>query len=226
VSPPEGVYFLVSGSLAAFRPVDRGGHQLLGYIRPGEPVGEMAMIAREPHSASVYAIRDSEILKLSPGSLRNAGACASGDDGAHRALDADTCTRRQYKPSPRADPKIYAFISTSPTIDLKLRARTLQAALKRLGARAAIVSGDDEQTLSGEGMTSAWFDALEQKNDAVFLLSPIADTAGSAPASARPTASGSSPARTHVRRCRYYPPKNRRRRGNSGSSTWFCSTMA
>ena len=64
--PPEGVWFLVSGSLAAFRPVDRGGHQLLGYIRPGEPVGEMAMVANEPHSASVFAIRDSELLKLPP----------------------------------------------------------------------------------------------------------------------------------------------------------------
>src|SRR5262245_34706 len=64
--PPEGVYFLVSGSLAAFKPTDRNGHQLLGYIRPGEPVGEMAMIAKEPHSASVFAMRDSELLKLPP----------------------------------------------------------------------------------------------------------------------------------------------------------------
>ena len=45
--PPDGVWFLVSGSLAAFKPSDRGGHKLLGYIRPGEPVGEMAMLARE-----------------------------------------------------------------------------------------------------------------------------------------------------------------------------------
>src|SRR5262249_34615405 len=64
--PPDGVYFLLSGSLAAFRPVDRGGHQLLGYIRPDEPVGEMAMVAREPHTASVFAMRDSEVVKIPP----------------------------------------------------------------------------------------------------------------------------------------------------------------
>ena len=74
--PPEGVYFLVSGSLAAFKPVDRGGHQLLGYIRPGEPVGEMAMIAREPHSSSVFAMRDSEVLRLPPEGVRSSGARA------------------------------------------------------------------------------------------------------------------------------------------------------
>jgi NTE family protein len=84
--------------------------------------------------------------------------------------------RANGKSGPRAEPKVYALISTSPTIDLNLRARTLQAALKRLGARAVIVTEDDERLMSGEGMNSAWFDALEAKNDAVFLVSPIADT--------------------------------------------------
>lgn len=172
--PSEGVWFLISGSLAAFKPADRG-HRVLGYIRPGEPVGEMAMIAREPHSASVFAMRDSELLKLTPDAFDRLVE-AHPMLMKHMARLMLARARTPVSASPRAEPKVYAFISTSPTIDLKLRARTLQAALKRLGARAAIVSEDDERTLSGEGMTSAWFDALEQKNDAVFLLSPIADT--------------------------------------------------
>jgi NTE family protein len=172
--PPEGVWFLVSGSLAAFRPADRG-YKVLGYIRPGEPVGEMAMIAREPHTASVFAMRDSELLKLSPDAFDRLVE-AHPKLMQHMARLMLTRARTPAHQSPRAEPKIYAFISTSPTIDLKLRARTLQAALKRLGARAAVISDDDEAALSGEGMTSAWFDALEQKNDAVFLLTPIADT--------------------------------------------------
>lgn len=172
--PPEGVWFLVSGSLAAFRPADRG-YKVLGYIRPGEPVGEMAMIAREPHTASVFAMRDSELLKLSPDAFDRLVE-AHPKLMQHMARLMLARARAPAHQSPRAEPKIYAFISTSPTIDLKLRARTLQAALKRLGARAAVISDDDEAALSGEGMTSAWFDALEQKNDAVFLLTPIADT--------------------------------------------------
>jgi NTE family protein len=173
--PPDGVYFLISGSLAAFRPVDRGGHQLLGYIRPGEPVGEMAMVAREPHTASVFAIRDSEILRLSPAAFELL-VHAHPTMMEHIARLMLSRARAQNKPSPRADPKIYAFVSTSPTIDIKLRARTLQAALKRLGARAAIITDEDQPALREGGMNSAWFDALEQKNDAVFLLTPIADT--------------------------------------------------
>jgi NTE family protein len=172
--PPEGVWFLISGSLAAFKPADRG-HKVLGYIRPGEPVGEMAMIAREPHTASVFAMRDSELLKLTPEAFDRLVA-AHPKLMQHMARLMLTRARQPTSSSPRADPKVYAFISTSPTIDLMLRARTLQAALKRLGARAAIVTNESEAELNGEGMTSAWFDALEQKNDAVFLLTPIADT--------------------------------------------------
>ena len=173
--PPEGVWFLVSGSLAAFKLGERGGHQLLGYIRPGEPVGEMAAIAREPHSASVFAIRDSELLRLPPAAF-DLLVHAHPAMMEHMARIMLARARANGKTSARADPKVYALISTSPTIDLKLRARTLQAALRRLGARAVIVAEEDERQMSGEGMNSAWFDALEAKNDAVFLVSPIADS--------------------------------------------------
>jgi NTE family protein len=173
--PPDGMWFLVSGSLAAFRPGDRGRHQLLGYIRPGEPVGEMALIAREPHTASVFAMRDSEVLKLAPDVFERL-VRAHPTLMEHMARLMLSRARANGRSSPRADPRVYALVATSPTIDLKLRARILQAALKRLGARVAIITEDDERTLSAEGMNSAWFDALERKHDAVFLVTPIADT--------------------------------------------------
>jgi NTE family protein len=65
---------------------------------------------------------------------------------------------------------VFALVSASPTIDLKLRARTLQAALTRLGRNACIVGAE------GEDMLSTWFDALEHEHDAVLLISPIGDT--------------------------------------------------
>src|SRR5688572_27032507 len=167
--PSDGVLFLMSGSLAAFRPTDLGGHQLLGYIRPGEPVGEMAMIAREPHSASVFAMRDSELLRLSPQAFDRLVE-AHPRLMEHMARLMLHRARMIGRASPRAEPKVYALIATSPTIDLKLRARTLQNALKRLGKKVVIV-GDE-----GQDMESAWFDALEHDNDAVFLISPIADS--------------------------------------------------
>ncbi|MGE0045691.1 MAG: patatin-like phospholipase family protein [Hyphomonadaceae bacterium] len=163
------IYFVLSGSLAAFRVGANNEQQLLGHIRPGEPVGEMGLIAREPHTGSVFAMRDSEIMKLSR-------------EGFERLIEADPTlmermarlmlarAREPSRPRGRAEPKVYALIGASPTIDLRLRARTLQNALARLGKTAAVVG--EEAT----GMESVWFDALEHDHDAVFLISPIADT--------------------------------------------------
>ncbi|MBI1187987.1 MAG: cyclic nucleotide-binding domain-containing protein [Alphaproteobacteria bacterium] len=165
----ECVYFVMSGALAAFRIGPNNEQILLGYIRSGEPVGEMGLIARAPHAGSVFAMRDSEIVRLS----RKGFEILIRAEPTLMERMARLMLSRAREPQrvrPRAEPKVYALIGTSPTIDLRLRARTLQAALARLGKTAAIV-GDE-----GAEMQSVWFDALEHKHDAVFLISPIADT--------------------------------------------------
>jgi CRP-like cAMP-binding protein len=60
----DELYFVRTGRLAAIRHEEGQEPQFLGVIRPGEPAGEMALIAGTPHSASVVALRDSEILAL------------------------------------------------------------------------------------------------------------------------------------------------------------------
>jgi NTE family protein len=167
--PADSLYFVLSGSLGAFRAGARGEQALIGHIRPGEPVGEMGLIAREPHSASVFAMRDSEIVRLSrPGFETLLKAYPTLMEYMARLMLARAREPRRVRP--RAEPKIYALISASPSIDLKLRARTLQTALARLGKTCAIVGEEGAQ------MQSIWFDALEHDHDAVFLISPIADT--------------------------------------------------
>ncbi len=165
----DGVCFLLSGALAAFRPVQRGQHQLVGYIRPGEPVGEMALIAREPHTASVFAIRDSEMIRLAPETFdRLIRTHPTLMEQMARLMLARA--RQDARKSARAEPKVYALIATSPTIDLRLRAKALQNALRRLGKSACIVGEE------GAEMESVWFDALEHDHDAVLLISPVRDT--------------------------------------------------
>jgi len=69
-----------------------------------------------------------------------------------------------------AEPRVFGLIATSPTIDLKLRSRTLAGALQAMGLRVAIV-GDE-----AVGMPSSYFDELEARNDIVLLLATIGDT--------------------------------------------------
>ena len=59
----HAIYVLRAGRLGVF--VDGGhGPRLVHHIAPGEIVGEMAMIAHEARSATIMAIRDSEVLRI------------------------------------------------------------------------------------------------------------------------------------------------------------------
>jgi NTE family protein len=165
----EAMFFLMSGSLAAFRTMPERDPALLGYVRPGEPVGEMSLIAGEPHSACVYAIRDSELLRLERPLFER---LAQEHPALMERIARLMLTRARAEPgrSPRAQPKVYALFGSSPTIDIRLRARALQGALKELGRTCAIVGEE------GAEFTSTWFDALERDHDVVILYSPLQDT--------------------------------------------------
>ncbi len=168
--PSDQIYFVLSGSLGAFRTSQDGKLELVGHIRAGEPVGEMSLIAGESHEHSVYALRDTELLSMSRSGFM---ALVRSDP---RILERLTRVimlrmRQSRKKSMRsAEPKVFGLIATSPTIDLKLRARALAASLQAMGLRVAIVG---EEAVA---MPSSYFDELELRNDIVMLLSTIGDT--------------------------------------------------
>ena len=72
--PADTLYLLRSGRLGVFKLEPDQPAQLLGVVKAGEPVGEMAMLAGTPHTATVVALRDSEILacRAKPSSRRPA----------------------------------------------------------------------------------------------------------------------------------------------------------
>ena len=63
--PSDALYVLKSGSLGAFKPDANGEFKLEGVVAAGETVGELGLIVDQPRSASVRALRDSELLRLS-----------------------------------------------------------------------------------------------------------------------------------------------------------------
>jgi NTE family protein/lysophospholipid hydrolase len=63
--PADCLYLTVSGRLSVVIDDDNAAPRIIGEIAPGEPVGEMAVFTGKPRSASVYAIRDSELAKVS-----------------------------------------------------------------------------------------------------------------------------------------------------------------
>ncbi|MFM9879807.1 MAG: patatin-like phospholipase family protein [Burkholderiaceae bacterium] len=62
--PSDAIYLVLSGRLRASVREDAG-TVVLGDIGRGEPIGEMGVISKEPRSATITALRDCLLLKLS-----------------------------------------------------------------------------------------------------------------------------------------------------------------
>ena len=177
----DTIYFVLTGSLGAFRTSASGTSEFVGHIRAGEPVGEMALFLgaidedgdgepdNAPHTNSVYALRDTEILEITrQGFNRLIKAEPEILEGMIRLILMRL--RQAGKRSARAEPKVFTLVATSPTIDLKLRAKALQSELVRLGNRVTIVDA-----IQGDEKPTAFFDQLEANNDIVLLVSEIGD---------------------------------------------------
>lgn len=171
----DSIFFVLSGSLGAFRHAGDGRMEFVGHIRAGEPVGEMALFSggaddtNAPHGNSVYALRDSEVLKISRAGFDR--LIKAEPEILERLIRVILVRLRQAgRRSGRTEPKVFALVSTSRTIDLKLRAEALKASLAKVGVRARIVDeaeGDDKPT--------AFFDECERDSDLVILTSQIGD---------------------------------------------------
>jgi len=61
----DSLYIVISGRLRAVVESGSGTEQVVGEITPPESVGEMALFTGEDRSASIYAIRDSDLVKFS-----------------------------------------------------------------------------------------------------------------------------------------------------------------
>jgi len=168
--PSDQIYFVLSGSLGAFRISANGKMELLGHIRAGEPVGEMSMIAGEAHENAVFALRDTELLSMSRQGFMS--LVKTDPQILERLTRVIMIRMRQArkKTGRSAEPRVLGLVAASPTIDLKQRARTLSTELQGMGMRVAIVGEE------AVGMPAAYFDELEMRNDIVLLLSTLGDT--------------------------------------------------
>jgi NTE family protein len=160
-SDPDGVYLLASGRLGVKTPARIG---LTAEIEGGELVGEAGWLLGTPRSATVIALRDSELL-LMPNAVLDRIAARS----THFSLAlARLCARRlrhsnalAYKPK-RAH--IFAVVPNSIEVDVADFAARLVDELGKSG-RTELV-WDARATTH----TATWFNQIEQLNDYVVYV--------------------------------------------------------
>ena len=62
----QALFLVVTGCLGVFVNDERGARRLVAHIPAGETVGEMSLISGDAHSAQLVALRDTELLRVSP----------------------------------------------------------------------------------------------------------------------------------------------------------------
>lgn len=164
----DSFYLVRSGALAAFRTGADARPELVGHIRAGEPIGEMALVEDRPHSASVYALRDSELVRLPKAAfdkLTNKHASLMRE--LSKMMLSRIRTGDSYR---RSEPRVFALISTSPTIDLEYRSDLLKTALKEMGV-TSVSCGLECADWPGPKL-----DILEAEHDIVILQARLGES--------------------------------------------------
>src|SRR5882762_6220431 len=165
-STPDGVYLVASGRLGV---KTQGITRLTAEIERSELVGETAWLLKEQRSATVFALRDSELLMMPTAVL---DAVAAESTNFSLAL-ARLCARRLRRSNRQeVAPKrahVFSVVPNSVELDVANLATRLVAEFARSG-RTELVWDARAST-----HTSGWFNAIEESNDyVVYVADPRA----------------------------------------------------
>jgi NTE family protein len=154
----DHLYLLRSGRLGAFRhDEDHDELSLIGIIRPGEPVGEMSLIAGTHHTSTVIALRDSDLLAMPREEFFDA---MESKPELTLAL-ARKMIERAKRETPNVTPNVFAFYALSEQTIRPLIER-IAVQVRAFGYRVAILDKEFH------GTAPEAFTQIEADNDYVL----------------------------------------------------------
>lgn len=163
----DSLYLVRSGRLGVFRQDDGQAPQFLGVIKPGEPVGEMALIAGTPHSASVVALRDSEILALPREDFFEA---VRTRPDVMIELSRLMLQRARERAPGVTDPTVFGFVSVRPR-PIRAFVERVAVEIEAMGFTCEVI---DHSALSS---ASDWFSRMEDTHDFVLYVAELDEPA-------------------------------------------------
>jgi NTE family protein len=167
--PADQLYFLRAGRLGAFRREEGQEPQFLGVIRPGEPAGEMALVAGAAHSADVVALRDSEIFALPRDVFFN--ACdADASVMIELARLMILRTRQASRQGPTGEPSVFGFTALGNPGVLRPTVEQVCGQVAALGYSATCVG------VEAQHAPTEWFSQVEATHDFVLYVAEATDT--------------------------------------------------
>jgi NTE family protein len=160
-SNPDGVYLVASGRLGV---KTQANLKLAAEIERGELVGEAGWLLGQPRSATVVALRDSELLLIPNDQLDRIA-----EQSTHFSLAlARLCARRlrrsnrqDYKPK-RA--RVFVIVPNSIEVDVADLATRFVDELAKAGRTELVWDA------RASAHTAAWFNRIEEANDHVVYV--------------------------------------------------------
>ena len=137
--PPDAVFVLVAGCLGAFRE-EGDQQQLLGRIQAGETVGEMALLSGHKRTATVRALRDSEVIRFSLDAFQRLARVHPEAMLAIARVAVDRLERALLGRSAAPPPRTLTVLPTHAGIALDEVVARLADALGRFGRVAVVAS--------------------------------------------------------------------------------------
>ena len=174
--PREGendraVFLVVTGSLGVFVDEEFGPRRLVATVPAGETVGEMSLLTGESHSATIVALRDTELLRLGPKAFDM--LLTRYPRVMLNLLKIVVYRLRQTtrRASQKSRPKTFAVIPLQHGLEQNGVARAIADALVKMGAKAAVLDSS-----AGDHNTD-WYHQLEAEHDVVFYRGDSPDSA-------------------------------------------------
>ncbi len=179
--PGDSLYVSVSGRLRAYVRQPDGSELMLREMSRGQVIGEMALLTGEPRSATVVAIRESVLVRLSKAGF---DALIARHPGASAAL-ARQLIRRLQKQQPRSlleRPVTLGLVPVSAGVDIRDFAARLAAPLGRHGRVQLVDAAAVNAALAPTGLSlddegpelnrrvALLLDEIEAQTEFVLLL--------------------------------------------------------
>ncbi|WP_296595026.1 patatin-like phospholipase family protein [Phenylobacterium sp.] len=168
--PSDQLYVVRTGRLGAFRREDGQEPHFLGIIRPGEPAGEMALIAGIPHSADVYALRDSEIFAVPKQAFFE--ACEEDVTVMTELAKLMILRSRQTaRRGPVGEPSVFGFVPVGRPGAIRPLVERLEREIAALGYAVTTVGAE------AAAAPTEWFSEVERVHDFVLYVAERDETA-------------------------------------------------
>lgn len=183
----DDIYFVLSGRLRAVTIDAAGVSRTLGEIGRGETIGELALFTGERRSASIMALRDATVARVSRPLIERTIAQAPDIALSLTRLVIERFRQRERDRPASPVPVNVCILPISPGVDAMGFARSLRARQPQsLGSIAVLGTGHITESLGADAGSPVWrrhgavtryLDAVEEENTAVYLVAGNRDHA-------------------------------------------------